>query len=121
MSRTRAPRRVTRGVLHVGTLLGGALLLVALVLEVMGPGDAGVVVTGRSLVDVSAIMSGIAKLDPWAWSAVGVWVVIVTPGLALVTTAVEFRTIGDRWAVGATACTLALLVLSFVVGLVRGS
>jgi uncharacterized membrane protein len=97
------------------------LLLVALVLEVMGPRDASVVAAGRSLVDVSAIASGVGALDPWGWSALGVWVVIVTPGLALVATAAEFRAIRDRWAVGATVCTLALLVLSFVVGLVRGS
>ncbi|MBX3031695.1 MAG: DUF1634 domain-containing protein [Chloroflexi bacterium] len=123
MSRARAPRRVTRGVLHVGTLVGGACLLLALVLEVVGgPGvveaSAG---TGSSLLDVPAIAASVVGLHPWGWSALGVWVVIATPGIALVATALEFRAIGDRWAVGATLATIALLVLSLGVGLVRGS
>ncbi|MEZ4595503.1 MAG: DUF1634 domain-containing protein [Chloroflexota bacterium] len=53
------------------------------------------------------IGSGMVRLEPWAWSALGVWVVIVTPVASLVTTALEFRSIHDRRAVLATTGVLA--------------
>lgn len=115
MTRTRAPRRMTRAVLHGGTLVGGTCLAVGMALEMLGrPGTAG------SLLDSGAIASGVVHLDPWAWSALGVWVVIATPIAALVTTALEFRAIGDRRAALATLTVVMLLGLSLLVGLARG-
>ncbi len=114
--RTRASRRTTRAVFHAGTLAGGACLLLAMVLEMVGRPA-----TTASLVDLRAIVSGVLTGDPWGWSALGVWIVIATPGVALATTALEFRAIADRWAVRATLGVLGLLALSLAVGLVRGS
>ncbi len=116
MTRARAPRHLTQRVLHGGTLVGGVCLALGLALEVAGRPS----VTG-SLLDLPAIMSGVLRLDPWAWCALGVWVVIVTPVLALVTTALEFRGIGDRGAVVATTVVLALLAASLVVGMARAT
>jgi uncharacterized membrane protein len=102
-------------VLHAGTFVGGACLLMGLVLEVLGrTGSTG------SLLDVRSVVGGVAELDPWGWSALGVWVVIATPGVALVATASEYRSIGDRRAVAATLLVVALLVLSLAVGIARG-
>lgn len=116
MTRIRAPRRLSRGVLHAGTVVGGACLAMAMALEVLGrPGAAG------SMLDPRSIASGMLALEPWGWSALGVWVVIATPVVALLTTALEFRSIHDRQAVLATTSVLALLALSLVVGLARAA
>lgn len=116
MIRSRAPRRLTMRVLHVGTLVGGACLLVGLVLEVLGrPGTTG------SLLDVRSVIAGAVALEPWGWSALGVWVVIATPGVALVTTAAEYRIIGDRRAVAATLVVIGMLLSSLVIGVARGA
>jgi len=116
MTRARAPRRLTRGAFHVGTIVGGGCLAVAMGLEVLGRPS-----TPGSMLDPWLIGSGMVRLEPWAWSALGVWVVIVTPVASLVTTALEFRSIHDRRAVLATTGVLALLALSLVVGLARAA
>jgi len=85
-------------------------------LEVLGRPS----VTG-SLLDPRSIASGIVRLEPWGWSALGVWVVILTPVVVLFTTALEFRVIGDRRAVLATTSVIALLALSLAVGLARAA
>lgn len=114
MTRTRAPRRWTRAVLHAGTVVGGACLAAGMALEVVGrPGTAG------SVLDPSLVASELTGLGAWGWSTLGVWVVIATPVAALGTTAFEYALIDDRRAVWATLGVLALLAVSLVVGLVR--
>jgi len=107
---------MTRAVLHGGTLVGGGCLAVGMALEVLGrPGTAG------SMIDPRAVASGIAGLGAWGWSSLGVWAVIATPVVALCTTALEFRLVGDRRAVLATTTVLAFLGVSLLVGLVRAA
>ncbi len=114
-TRIRAPKRWTRLVYHVGSLLGGAALAVAVLLEVLGrPSNPG------SLVDPAAIVAGIAGATSWGWAALGVWLVIITPAVGLMTTLAEFRAIADRRATLTTLTVLLLLAGSLVVALLRG-
>ena len=73
-------------------------------LELAGrPTDAG------SLVDPAAITSGVLRLTSWGWASLGVWLIIATPAVALVTTATEYHAIGDRRAVWTTVAVLVVL------------
>lgn len=115
MTRQRAPKRRTQIAYTGGGVLAGSCLLVAVVLELVGrPADAG------SLVDPAAIASGVLSLTSWGWASLGVWIIIATPAVGLVTTATEYHAIGDRRAVWTTVAVLVVLVVSLVVALVRG-
>ena len=115
MTRQRAPKRRTQLAYTSGGTLAAVCLVVAVVLELAGrPANAG------SLVDPAAITSGVLRLTSWGWSALGVWIVIATPAIALATTATEYRAVGDRRATFTTVAVLMVLAVSLVVALVRG-
>jgi uncharacterized membrane protein len=92
--------------LTAGVGLSAACFLVAGMAELLGtPARTGTVR------DFGAVVAGLAPADPWAWATLGTLVVIATPALALLTTAIEYLRVSDRGtALMAVAVLLVLLV-----------
>jgi hypothetical protein len=107
-----APRRATGLALTGGTLLGAACFAVALVADLAGLGGRGF--AGG---DAAGFIAALGALDAEAWAALGSAIVIATPALGLVLTALEYGSIGDRRAVLFALAVLAILSLSLVVAL----
>ncbi|MCY7418980.1 MAG: hypothetical protein LH650_10880, partial [Chloroflexi bacterium] len=81
---TPANSRATRVTLTAGAVLSGVCFALAIVLEVLGRlHGAG------QLTDVASIVRSVAAFEPWGWSSLGVLVIVVTPAVALVATALE--------------------------------
>jgi uncharacterized membrane protein len=97
-----------------GTVLGAACFAVALVAELAGLGS-----DASRTSDAAAYTAALAALDPTAWAVLGTAVIIGTPAIGLVVTALEFRSIGDRWAVLMALAVLAILGTSLAIAVLR--
>jgi len=105
-----APHRATSVTLTGGTVLGAACFAIALVADLAGLGS------GTSGVpDIDGYLGAIAALDPMAWAVLGSAVIIATPAVGLVVTALEYDAIGDRRAVLMALAVLAILATSLAV------
>lgn len=109
-----APRRYTSVVLTTGVVLAGVLFAVALGLELLGvqPGSG-------EMTDVVAVLEGLIALTPWAWAALGAYVVVATPVVGLLATAWEYWSVDDRGTVWLAAVVIAVLATSAVVAILR--
>lgn len=110
---SRDASRWTVAVFSVGSLTGGALFLVGLVLQLGGRAA-----TLGDPLDPGAIAASLMALEPWGWSTAGVIAMLATPVAGLVVTAFEVRTSSPRTAVAA-AGVVAVLALGLAVALVR--
>lgn len=110
----QAPRRHTSATLSAGVAVAAIAFAVALLSEVAGT-DAG----SGEMTDLAAVLEGLLALSPWAWSSVGVYVVVLTPVAGLVVTAWEFASVGDRRTVTLALAVIGVLVVSAVVSLLR--
>ena len=109
-ARRVAPQRATSATLTGGTVLGAACFAIALVADLAGLGRGA---AGAS--DVTGYGASLAALDPTAWAVLGSVVIIVTPAVGLVVTALEYESIGDRRAVLMALAVLAILATSLAV------
>jgi hypothetical protein len=107
-----APRRATGLLLTSGTVLGAACFAIALVSDLARLG--GHDPTGG---DATGFMAALLGLDPEAWAALGSALIIATPAVGLVATAVEYGSVGDRRAVLFALAVLAVLSLSLLIAL----
>jgi uncharacterized membrane protein len=112
--RVAAPRRLTSAVMSVGVAVSAACFVLAGVAETLGVDRREATMT-----DYGAIIAGLLALDPWALACLGTYAVIVTPALALLTTAREYASIADRRTVGLALAVLSVLALSVVVAILR--
>ena len=64
---------------------------------------------------IDGYLAAIAALDPTAWAVLGSAVIIATPAVGLVVTALEYESIGDRRAVLMALAVLAILATSLAV------
>jgi uncharacterized membrane protein len=112
--RRAAPRRLTGLVMVVGVLLAAACFSVAVIAELLG--RAG---PAASMTDPNAVLAGLENGWPWAFASLGTYVVILTPAVALLATAVEYAVIRDRRTVLLAGTVLLVLVASVVVGILR--
>ncbi len=111
---TPANSRATRATLTAGAVLSGACFALAIVLEVLGrPHSAG------EMTDVAGIVRSLVALEPWGWSSLGVLVIVVTPAVALVATALEYAAAHDPRTAWTAVAVLCVLALSLVVALLR--
>jgi uncharacterized membrane protein len=100
--------------LTAGVGLSAACFLVAGAAELLGtPARTGTVR------DLGAVVAGLAPADPWAWATLGTLVVIATPALALLTTAIEYLRVSDRGTALMAATVLVVLVISAVLAFMR--
>jgi hypothetical protein len=104
-----APQRATSATLTGGTVLGAACFAIALAADLAGLGG------GAGASDVTGYAASLAALDPTAWAVLGSAVIIVTPAVGLVVTALEYESIGDRRAVLMALAVLAILATSLAV------
>ncbi len=109
-----AERRYTSATLTGGVLVAAVFFAVAIGLEVVGraPGSG-------EMTDLAAVLEGLTALTPWAWAAVGAYVVVATPVAGLLVTAWEYRRSADRRTLLLAAAVLAVLAASFVVAILR--
>lgn len=109
-----APRHLTSAVLTGGVIVSAACYLVAVLAEVLG-----VATAAGDATDLRALIDGLLVADPWAWASLGTLVLVATPALALVVTAVEYTVVGDRGSAVLALVVLAILALSAVVAILR--
>ncbi|MDQ3554343.1 MAG: hypothetical protein M3395_08040, partial [Chloroflexota bacterium] len=103
--------RATSAVLTVGSLLSAGCFLVAIVLEIAGRST-----NGGDVLDIGAVFRSMTVPEPWGWATAGLAVVIVTPAVSLVATAVEYRGCREAWlALG----VLGILAASLGIALLR--
>jgi uncharacterized membrane protein len=107
-----APRRATGLILTSGTVLGATCFAIALVADLARLG--GHAFTGG---DAAGYVAALLSLDPEAWAALGSALIIATPAVGLVVTAVEYGSIGDRRAVVFAVAVLAVLSFSLLIAL----
>jgi uncharacterized membrane protein len=98
-----AARHATTTVLRGGAIVAGIGFLVGLALAVAKGG----VVAGS--VALTSVPAGLLALDPSAWLTGASIVLIGTPSVALVTTALEFAPVDRR---SAAVCGLLLLIFA---------
>lgn len=108
--RVRAPRLVSSAVLSVGAAAAAVAFALASASEVLGLER-----REASMTDLGAILDGLFRGDPWALASLGIYVVIVTPVIGLLTTAWEYASIGDRRTVLLAGAVLAILAFSVLV------
>ena len=109
-----ARSRWTSTTLTAGAVISGACLVVAILLELLGrPRGAG------QMTDVAAVARSVAALESWGWSALGVAVMIGTPAVALVATALEYAAAHDRRTAWTAVAVLGVLGISLAVALLR--
>ncbi len=95
----------------IGALASAACLLTAVVLGLLGrPATAG------DTLDLASVISALVEMRPWGWATVGVLMVIVTPAVGLVATALEYG--GRRESLLALG-VLAILGVSLAIALLR--
>lgn len=95
--------RYTSLVLTAGTVISAVCFLVSIGLELLGrvPGQLDVI-------SLSSIAWALLELRPEGWASAGVVVVIATPAISLVATAVEYRGRFEAWLALAVLLVLAL-------------
>jgi uncharacterized membrane protein len=112
VARLAAPRHLTSATISGGVVVSSACFLLAGAAEALGvtaqPGD---------MTDIGALLGRSLSLDPWAWASLGTFIVILTPAIALLATAWEYRTIADRRTVLLALAVLAVLGISAAVAL----
>ena len=109
-----ARSRWTSTTLTAGAVSSGACLGVAILLELLGrPRGVG------QMTDVAAVARSVAALESWGWSALGVAVMIGTPAVALVATALEYAAAHDRRTAWTAVAVLGVLGISLAVALLR--
>lgn len=112
IARVAAPRHLTSATISGGVVVSAACFLLAGAAEALGrtaqPGD---------MTDIGALLERSLSLDPWAWASLGTFAVILTPAIALLATAWEYRTISDRRTVLLALAVLAVLTVSAGVAL----
>jgi hypothetical protein len=111
---TRTGSRATRIVLTGGALISGCCFAIAILLEMFGATRG----TGR-LTDLAGIAASAARLEAWGWSSLGVVVIVATPAIALVATALEYARAHDGRTAWTAVAVLGVLGVSLVVALVR--
>jgi uncharacterized membrane protein len=109
-----APGAYTSATLTGGVIAAAVCFAIALLAEL-----AGFALGDGAMTDLGAIVGGLLSLQPWAWAAVGAYVIVATPIVALLVTAAEYRSVGDRRAVLLAVAVLAVLGLSAVVAILR--
>lgn len=95
--------------------MAAACFVVALGAEVVG-----VEQNAGDMTDIAAVVEGVAAFSPWAWAAVGTYVVVLTPALGLLVTAWEYAAVSDRRTVLLAIVVLAVLGVSAAVSILRG-
>jgi uncharacterized membrane protein len=100
--------------LTAGVGLSAACYLVAGAAELLGtPARTG------TLRDLGAVVAGLAPPDPWAWATLGTLVVIATPALGLLTTAIEYLRVSDRGTARMAVAVLLVLLVSAALAFLR--
>jgi hypothetical protein len=107
-----APRHATGLTLTSGTVLGAACFAIALVSDLARLGG-----QAFSAGDAASFVAALLGLDPEAWAGLGSALIIATPAVGLVVTALEYGSIGDRRAVLFAIAVLAILSLSLLIAL----
>jgi uncharacterized membrane protein len=105
---------VTGRILSLGALLGAACFAIALIADVAGVGD-----RATRPADAPGLVAALVALSPSAWAAVGVAIIVGTPAIGLVTTALEFRAAADLRAALLALGVLLILAASLVVAVAR--
>lgn len=118
----RAPpalRRLVSGTLRVGVGVAGVLLAVGTALSVVegSPRYDRATAFGTAF-SLRALGGSLASAEPVAFLQLGLIVLVVTPLVRVVISAVEFSAARDRAFTALTLAVLALLVLSVVVSAV---
>lgn len=114
MALTHAASSWTRSTLTAGAPIAGVCMGMAICLELLGrPRGAG------QMMDLAAIARSVAAMEPWGWSALGVVVMIATPAVALVATALEYAAARDRRTAWTAVAVLGVLAVSLMVALAR--
>jgi hypothetical protein len=88
----------------IGTTAAAACLAVGLLLHVLAPAAAG-----DPPPDVGQLIQGLVRLHSWAWTQLGVLLLLLTPPLGLLTTFLELRATDPRVA------PVALVVIGVLV------
>lgn len=101
----------TSRVLVGGTLLSVACLVVGLVLAIAGAG-----VESEDPRRLDLVLRSVLDFEAWGWSMLGVLVLLATPAVGLVASAIELRRLQPRTAIVALI-VLAVLVAAAVVAL----
>lgn len=110
-----ASRRFTSATMTAGVLAGALCFAVAIAAELGGGSTSG----GASMTDLTALLEGLRAVAPWAWASAGTYVLIVTPAVALIVSAVEYVRVGDRATAGLAVLVLVVLVASALVAVAR--
>lgn len=74
---------------------------------------------GMSVVSIASIYDGICQLDPYAIMLLGIFVLILTPVLRVVSSIILFAKEKDKMYVVITSFVLIVLICSFCVGLIN--
>jgi uncharacterized membrane protein len=100
--------------LTAGVGLSAICFLVAGVAELLGlPARSG------SVRDVDAVAAGLGAADPWAWATLGILVVIATPAVALLATAIEYLRVSEHGTALMAVTVLLVLVVSALLAFMR--
>lgn len=113
-TRTTAPRHLTSATLTTGVTLAAACFAIAIVAEL-----AGFELGSGEMTDPGAIVMGLTNLTPWAWAALGAYVIVVTPVLGLLTTAWEYASVSDRRTMWLALIVLVILSASAIIAILR--
>jgi hypothetical protein len=105
-----ASRRATSLTLTGGALLGAILFGVAIIADLAGLGRDG----PDAALDAAAFVAAMLDLRPWAWALLGSSVIIATPAVGLVVTALEYQAVADRSAVALAVGVLVVLGVSLL-------
>lgn len=108
------PVRWTTATLTGGTLLSAACFVVGFALTVLGaeqlPGDP---------LRVDQVVRAAAALDPWGWSVIGVYLLMLTPPAGLVATFLEVRRVQPATAL-LTLVVLGVLAAATLTAAIAG-
>jgi energy-converting hydrogenase Eha subunit A len=69
--------------------------------------------------DPGAVVRAVTGLQPWGWATIGAFALVPTPAVALITTALEYRMVGDTRTVAAALSVLGVLAAGLLVALTR--
>jgi uncharacterized membrane protein len=109
-----APRRLTSATLSAGVGLSAICFLVAGLAELLG-----IATSPAEVGDLGAVVGGLGSFDRWAWASLGTLIVLVTPGIGLVVTAVEYTRVAERGSALMAVTILIVLVVSALLAFMR--
>lgn len=103
-------------IMRIGVLISAALMLFGFILLCINTDET---LNGFENIDLLKITIGLAQLNPYSYMMIGIFIMILTPVIRVVSTIVLFAIEKDKMYTLITLFVFIILMISFVVGLIN--